>query len=85
MVKCTSNEFSKSAKVYMEPNVIDNFFKCLFEEVQQICDILSKFKPLNLSMEEEKSFQKSYYMSFMQKRIGYRQSERSHASASIHI
>ena len=70
LVKCTSNELSKPAKVYRGPNVVDIFFKCLFEEEQQICDILSKFKPLNLKVDEEKSFQKATICHICRKELG---------------
>ena len=50
---------SKPAQVYRGSNVIDNFFKCLFEEEQNICNILSKFEPLKLTMAEEQLFQEA--------------------------
>ena len=59
LVECTSNELSKPARMCRGPNVIDIFFKYLFEEEQNICDILSKSEPLKLSAVEEKSFQEA--------------------------
>ena len=70
LVKCTSNELSKPARVYRGPNVIDNFFKYLFEEEQNICEILSKFEPLKLSAAEEKSFQKATLCHICEKELG---------------
>ena len=70
LVKCTSDELSKPAKVYRGPNVIDIFFKCLFEEEEQICEILSNFKPLKLSVDEEKSFQNATICNICRKDLG---------------
>ena len=70
LVKCTSDELSKPAKVYRGSNVIDNFFKCLFEEEEQICEILSNFKPLKLSVDEEKSFQNATICNICRKDLG---------------
>ena len=70
LVKCTSNELSKPARVYRGPNVIDNFFQSLFEEEQNICNILSKFEPLKLSVDEEKLFQEATTCYICEKELG---------------
>ncbi len=59
MIKCTEDKLSKPAQVYRGPNVIDNFFESLLKEEQQICEILSEVKPMNLTPDQERSFQEA--------------------------
>ena len=61
------------------------FFKYLFEEEEQICQILSNFKPLKLSVEEKRSFQNATIGNICRNDLGSDRSERPHAFAPLHL
>jgi len=39
MIKCSSDELSKTARVYRGPDVVDKFFEQLIQEEEDICKI----------------------------------------------
>lgn len=56
-VKCVHDEMSKPAEVFRGPDVIDNFFKRLLQEEQEICELLKMVTPVKLTSHHGKSFQ----------------------------